>query len=152
MLQQAFSTRMAALADKDEKSYTIAECGLFGGCQARRLVLCVEVGDAEVQFTEPGAYVAAPRDRCTTGSYRRISGSEHQAVLENMQRRLDKRPMVMQLRQSTGEQLFGTIKVWIGATATPQELTRLRQNRVITETRSLAGHYDGLPVPGFIAK
>ncbi len=58
----------------------------------------------------------AMRDRCTTGDYRRIARWEHEAVLDDMQRRLDRRPNAMQVRRSTVEHPFGTIKSWMGAT------------------------------------
>ena len=35
---------------------------------------------------------------------------------DDMQRRLDDRPAAMQVRRSTAEHPFGTIKAWMGAT------------------------------------
>jgi len=54
--------------------------------------------------------------RCTPGDYRRISRWEHEAVLEKMQRRLDRQPSAMTLRRSTIEHVFGTLKHWMGTT------------------------------------
>ena len=54
--------------------------------------------------------------QCTTGDYRRISRWEHEAVLEAVQRRLDKRLDAMTLRRRTIEHVFGTIKHWMGST------------------------------------
>lgn len=44
--------------------------------------------------------------QCTTGDYRRISRWEHEAVLERVQRRLDRRPTAMAVRKRTVEHVF----------------------------------------------
>jgi transposase len=54
--------------------------------------------------------------RCTTGDYRRISRWEHEDVLDEMQRRLDRQPDTMLLRKRTVEHVFGTLKHWMGWT------------------------------------
>jgi len=54
--------------------------------------------------------------QCTTSSYRRITRWEHEAVLEAMQRRLDRKPETMTLRRRTIEHVFGTLKHWMGST------------------------------------
>ena len=54
--------------------------------------------------------------QCTTGDYRRITRWEHEAVLEQMQDRLDRAPQLMRVRRQTVEHPFGTIKSWMGAT------------------------------------
>ena len=56
------------------------------------------------------------RRQCTTSSYRRITRWEHEAVLETMQRRLDRKPEIMTLRRRTIEHVFGTLKQWMGST------------------------------------
>jgi transposase len=61
------------------------------------------------------------KDRCTTSQYRRIRRWEHEAVLEAVQQRLDRKPQAMILRKSTVEHVFGTIKHWMGW---PHFLTR----------------------------
>ena len=53
--------------------------------------------------------------RCTPSDYRRISRWEHEAVLEAVQRRLDKRLEAMTLRRRTIEHVFGTLKHWMGS-------------------------------------
>jgi hypothetical protein len=58
----------------------------------------------------------AMKARCTTGDYRRITRWEHEAVLEAMQERLDRRPDSMRVRRWTVEHPFGTLKLWMGAT------------------------------------
>jgi transposase len=54
--------------------------------------------------------------QCTTSDYRRITRWEHEAVLEAMQRRLDRKPEMMRVRRQTVEHPFGTIKHWMGWT------------------------------------
>jgi transposase len=56
------------------------------------------------------------KNRCTPSDYRRIRRWEHEAVLEAMQRRLDRLPEALKLRRSTVEHPFATIKAWMGAT------------------------------------
>ena len=51
---------------------------------------------------------------CTTGNERRVRRWEHEAVLETMQRRLDRKPDAMKVRRRTIEHVFGTLKHWIG--------------------------------------
>jgi hypothetical protein len=41
---------------------------------------------------------------------------EHEAVLDEMQARLDHGPEMMRIRRQTVEHPFGTIKAWMGAT------------------------------------
>jgi transposase len=54
--------------------------------------------------------------QCTTGSHRRVRRWEHEAVIDAMQERLDRRPNVMRVRRATVEHAFGTLKAWMGAT------------------------------------
>jgi len=54
--------------------------------------------------------------RCTPSDYRRITRWEHEAILDAMQRRLDRKPQAMTLRRRTIEHVFGTLKHWMGAT------------------------------------
>jgi transposase len=54
--------------------------------------------------------------QCTPSDYRRISRWEHEAVLEAVQRRLDRQPKAMTLRRRTIEHVFGTLKHWMGTT------------------------------------
>jgi transposase len=71
----------------------------------------------------------ALRAQCTTGSERRITRWEHEAVLEKVQDRLDRNPAAMVVRRQTVEHPFGTIKCWMGWT---HFLTR-RLPKVATE-------------------
>jgi transposase len=56
------------------------------------------------------------RAQCTTADYRRIIRWEHEAVLERMQERLDRKPDSMRVRRRTAEHPFSTLKMWMGAT------------------------------------
>lgn len=53
--------------------------------------------------------------QCTPSDYRRISRWEHEAVLDSVQRRLDRRPSAMTVRKRTVEHVFGTLKHWMGS-------------------------------------
>src|SRR6266478_10107719 len=56
------------------------------------------------------------KPQCTTGKERRIKRWEHEAVIDAMQERLDRRPDAMRIRRATVEHAFGTLKAWMGAT------------------------------------
>ncbi|MGH6608707.1 MAG: IS1182 family transposase [Burkholderiaceae bacterium] len=56
------------------------------------------------------------KTQCTTGKERRVRRWEHEAVLDAMQRRLDRQPQQMIVRRRTIEHVFGTLKHWMGST------------------------------------
>jgi transposase len=56
------------------------------------------------------------KSQCTKGRERRITRWEHEAVVDAMQERLDRRPDAMRTRRATVEHPFGTLKAWMGAT------------------------------------
>jgi transposase len=58
----------------------------------------------------------ALKSKCTHGEQRRIKRWEHEAVLDDMQSRLNAQPDAMLIRKQTVEHPFGTIKSWMGAT------------------------------------
>jgi hypothetical protein len=58
----------------------------------------------------------ALKAQCTTGKERRIKRWEHEAVVDAMQDRLDRRPDAMRTRRATVEHPFGTLKASMGAT------------------------------------
>jgi hypothetical protein len=58
----------------------------------------------------------ALKDQCTTSSARRIRRWEHEAVIDRMQQRLDRKPDAMTLRRATIEHVFGTLKHRMGST------------------------------------
>ena len=45
-------------------------------------------------------------DQCTTGKERRVKRWEHEAVVEAMERRLDRTPEAMRIRRQTAEHPF----------------------------------------------
>lgn len=55
------------------------------------------------------------KKQCTPSPFRRISRWEHESVLEDVQRRLNKEPEAMTLRRRTIEHVFGTLKHWMGS-------------------------------------
>jgi hypothetical protein len=57
----------------------------------------------------------AIKARCTPSNYRRVSRWEHQAVRDEMERRLDLAPDSLRIRRQTAEPPFGTIKSWRGS-------------------------------------
>lgn len=56
------------------------------------------------------------KTQCTPSTNRRVRRWEHEAVLEEMQRRLNQAPEMMKVRKRTVEHPFGTLKQWMGAT------------------------------------
>lgn len=56
------------------------------------------------------------KSQCTPAKERRVTRWEHEAVIEAMQRRLDRHPKAMRIRRQTVEHVFGTLKAWMGAT------------------------------------
>ena len=56
------------------------------------------------------------KPQCTPSLERRITRWEHEAVIEAMQARLDRKPDAMRVRRATVEHPFGTLKAWMGAT------------------------------------
>jgi transposase len=58
----------------------------------------------------------AIKSRCTTGVRRKMSRWEHEAVLEQVEARLDRDPQLMRIRRATVEHPFGTLKAWMGST------------------------------------
>ena len=77
---------------------------------------CVEGGLMMRTYWSSACPGCAIRAQCTTSAYRRIRRWEHEAVLEQMQRRLDRKPEAMTLRRRTVEHVFGTLKHWMGST------------------------------------
>lgn len=51
-----------------------------------------------------------------TSRQRRVRRWQHEAVLDDMQVRLDQQPEMMRVRRRTVEHPFGTLKCWMGAT------------------------------------
>jgi hypothetical protein len=55
------------------------------------------------------------KQQCTPSPFRRISRWEHENVLEDVQRRLNRQSDAMTLRRRTIEHVFGTLKHWMGS-------------------------------------
>ena len=86
-----------------------------GGYAIRRFT-SVEKGMAIHQYWSSACPKCPIRSACTTSDYRRHARWEHEAVVERMQRRLDRMPEAGRLRRQTVEHTFGTLKSWMGAT------------------------------------
>lgn len=56
------------------------------------------------------------KPQCTPSKERRITRWEHEAVVDALQIRMDRRPDAMRQRRRTVEHPFGTIKAWMGST------------------------------------
>lgn len=56
------------------------------------------------------------KPQCTTGKNRRISRWEHEAILDELEARVERNPDMMKVRRSTVEHPFGMIKSWMGST------------------------------------
>jgi hypothetical protein len=69
-----------------------------------------------VYFNHKACSPCPSRSPCTAGKQKRIRRWEHEAVLDEMERRLEATPDAMSVRRCTVEHVFGTIKGWMGAT------------------------------------
>ncbi len=76
--------------------------------------------------------------RCTEEPLRRIRRVDHEEAMDAADRRVQDNPDLMQIRRSTVEHVFGTLKAWMGAT---HFLTR-RLHNVRTEISLLALAYN----------
>lgn len=56
------------------------------------------------------------KPQCTTGKNRRVSRWEHEAVLDDVNARIEQEPERMKARRETVEHPYGTIKHWMGYT------------------------------------
>ncbi len=56
------------------------------------------------------------KSQCTVGDYRRVSRWEHEAVLDEVEARLDREPERMRTRREVAEHPFATLKSWMGST------------------------------------
>jgi transposase len=78
--------------------------------------MSVEQGKTLRRYWTGNCKTCALKVQCTTGTERRITRWEHEAVLEKVQDRLDHNPAAMGVRRQTVEHPFGTIKCWMGWT------------------------------------
>ena len=76
----------------------------------------VENGQTIRRYWTSACLRCSIKSQCTTGQYRRVSRSEHEAAVDAVQTRLDREPERMRVRRETVEHPFGTIKSWMGST------------------------------------
>lgn len=86
------------------------------GQQAIYRMTTVEKGLTLHRYWTSACPKCPQKARCTPSDYRRITRWEHEAVLDAMQRRLDRLPQAMTIRRRTIEHVFGTLKQWMGST------------------------------------
>ena len=67
-------------------------------------------------YYRSGCQACAFKRQRTTGTERRVRRWEHEAVLDAMQRRSDRKLDQMKVRRRTVEHIFGTLKHWMGST------------------------------------
>jgi transposase len=67
-------------------------------------------------WDQASCQACALKPKCTTGKERRVRRWEHEAVIDAMQARLDRKPDAMRIRRATVEHPFGTLKAWMGYT------------------------------------
>ena len=87
------------------------------GEQLQKRHATVEAGKLiNVYYNQKACGACPSRPLCTAGKEKRIRRWEHEAVLDEMERRLAAMPDAMAVRRCTVEHVFGTIKGWMGAT------------------------------------
>ncbi|HUA80193.1 MAG TPA: transposase, partial [Dyella sp.] len=84
--------------------------------EATRRMTTTEDGTTAYVYWSSACPTCPIHSACTTARYRRIRRWEHEAVLDTMQRRLDRYPDAMRVRRQTVEHVFGTLKAWMGST------------------------------------
>ena len=115
---QTSNNKAAGLYDKSDFVYSAADdtyrCP--AGQHAIRRMTVVENGQTLHKYWSSACRRCPLKPKCTTGVQRRIARWEHEAVLEEMQARLNQRPQAARERRQTVEHPFGTLKAWMGAT------------------------------------
>ena len=87
-----------------------------GEVLARRMTT-VEKGQTLHRYWNLSSCRTCPlKAQCTPSKERRVTRWEHEAVIEAMQARLDRKPDAMRICRATVEHTFGTLKAWMGAT------------------------------------
>jgi transposase len=77
---------------------------------------CVDKGKTLNSYWSSNCRSCSIKAQCTPARERKVRRWEHEAVLEEMQVRLDNAPQMMSIRKRTVEHPFGTLKQWMGAT------------------------------------
>jgi transposase len=114
---QTSNNKAAGLFDKSDFVYNEADdtyrCP--AGERAIHRMAVVEKGQTMHKYWSSACPRCPLKPKCTTGKQRRIVRWEHEAVLEQMQGRLNQRPQAARERRQTVEHTFGTLKAWMGA-------------------------------------
>ena len=115
---QTSNNKAAGLFDKSDFVYVEAEDAYRcpAGERAIHRMTGVQNGLTVHTYWSSACPRCPLKPRCTTSTNRRISRWEHEAVLEQMQERLNQRPEAARERRQTVEHPFATLKAWMGAT------------------------------------
>jgi transposase len=115
---QTSNNKAAGLYDKSDFVYLEAEDAYRcpAGSRAIHRMTAVENGLTLHKYWSSACPRCPLKPRCTPSTNRRISRWEHEAVLEQMQDRLNRRPEAARERRQTVEHPFATLKAWMGAT------------------------------------
>ena len=93
----------------DEYECPAGERAIFRGCRQ-------EGGKMIRRYWSSSCVRCSIKSQCTTGKERRISRWEHEAILDELEDRMERAPDMMKVRRSTVEHPFGTLKSWMGST------------------------------------
>ena len=85
------------------------------GQQLINRMTVVERGITQSKYWASGCKNCPLKSQCTPSPQRRVTRWENEAVLDEMQRRLDHFPQAMRIRRETVEHPYGTIKSWMGS-------------------------------------
>lgn len=78
-------------------------------------VSALEAGKHLIAYWSSNCKNCTLKSSCTTSDQRRVKRWENEAVLDQMQTRLENMPDAMKIRRCTIEHTFGTLKHWMGA-------------------------------------
>ena len=112
------NAKAAGRFGKQDFVYVAADDVYICPARERLIYRCTseDAGKMMRRYWTDACKTCALKTTCTTGTERRVSRWEHEAVLETVQARLDQHPEKMTIRRQTAEHPFGTIKDWMGAT------------------------------------
>lgn len=102
---------------KDDFIYD-AKCDVYqcpAGQQLIKRMTTIERGNTMHRYWTTVCKTCPLKNQCTPSKERRVTRWENEAVLDEMQRRLDQFPAAMRIRRETVEHPYGTIKSWMGA-------------------------------------
>jgi len=93
----------------DEYECPAGERAIFRSCRQ-------EGGKMIRRYWSSSCVRCSIKSQCTSGKERRISRWEHEAILDELEARMEREPDMMKVRRSTVEHPFGTLKSWMGST------------------------------------